>query len=45
MVVLDLMGFGGRMLVLTVLVVVLVVVLVSVGGGGGWDDMGLDGGW
>ena len=45
MVVLDLMGFGGRMLVLTVFVVVLVVVLVSVGGGGGWDDMGLDGGW
>ena len=44
MVVLDLMGFGGRMVVLTVFVVVLVVVLVSVGGGG-WDDMGLDGGW
>nr|XP_023887575.1 uncharacterized protein LOC111999678 [Quercus suber] len=43
-VVLDLMGFCGGMVVLIVFVVVSVVVSVSVGGGG-WDDMGLDGGW
>ena len=34
MLVLDLMGFGGGMVALTVFLMVLVVVLVSVGGGG-----------